>query len=111
MARLRAIRTVAATLVALWFVVAVACNAGPARRVTADDCAKLRDHRASLLVERSASHLSEEEKAKHRANISAGAGDDFVKRCVEEMTVTSLECQLETKSVEELERCRRAVGD
>ena len=65
---------------------------------------------ARLVVERSASQLDEEEKAKHRANISDGAGDEFVKRCVEQMTVPLLECQLEGRSFEALERCRTA-GD
>jgi hypothetical protein len=89
----------------------VACDAGRARKVTAEECVRLRDHRAGLLVERSASHLHEDEKAKHRANISAGAGDDFVKSCVEEMTVRVFECQLEARSVEAFERCKRAAGD
>lgn len=72
---------------------------------------RLRDYRAGLLVERSASHLDEDEKAKHRANISASGGDEFVKRCVEEMTVGGLECQLEARSFDALQRCERAAGD
>jgi hypothetical protein len=94
-----------------WFVVLSACDADGARKVTAADCVKLRDHRAGLLVDRSASQLDQDEKARHRANISAAAGDEFVKRCVEETTVTSLECQLEARSVGELERCERGAKD
>jgi hypothetical protein len=93
------------------FVVLFACDAGPARKVTAADCVKLRDHRAGLVVARSASQLDEGEKARHRASISAAAGDEFVKRCVEETTVTSLECQLEARTVEALERCERGPKD
>lgn len=103
------VKSVGIALVGLFLI--PACDAGRARTVTAEECVRLRDHRASLLVERSASHLDEEEKAKHRGNISAGAGDEFVKRCVKEVSVRVLECQLEARSVEALGRCKRAVSD
>jgi hypothetical protein len=104
---MRFARLLLATSVAL----VAACDAGPAGKVTAEDCVKLRDHRARLVVERSASHLDEAQKVEHRKNISAAAGDEIVKQCVEGTTMRVLECQLAARSLEAFETCARTGGD
>ena len=80
------------------------CDGG-SRAVATADCVKLRDRQAALTVERSAAHLSEEKKRQHRDNVSAGAGDAYLKKCKETMTVKALDCGLEARSLDELERC------
>ena len=99
--------------IASWVPAAVlmaGCIGGRDARVTAEDCVKLRDHRAALVVEQAAPHLDEAARAGHRDSISESAGEEFVKRCVDEMSVKVLECALEAGSIEAFDRCKDSGG-
>lgn len=88
---------------ALVVLLAASCSSGRDER--RDRCAKLREHVADLTVERTGSGLPPEEQAKHRANLVASSGEEFVRRCVEEWGDRSIDCALDADGVDAVMKC------
>ena len=88
-------------VVAAW--IGAGCSsdaAGPTR----EECARLREHVAELVTAQSAT-LSGAEQAKHRANLAATGGEEYLAACVKERSDDYVECALAAKSVEALASC------
>ncbi len=93
---------VASIVVAVW--IGAGCSkdaAGPTR----EDCARLRTHVADLVTAQGARTLSAAEQAKHRANLAATGGEEYLSACVKERSDRYVECALGAETVEELASC------
>ena len=70
------------------------------------DCEQLRAHVVELRLSGAADEHNSAEMDKHRGNLIASLGDEFVDQCAEERTPGYVECALEASTRDELSRCR-----
>jgi hypothetical protein len=97
--------TVRSALVVLlpWLVLACSSERGEPTR---EDCARLREHVADLAIAQGTAGLSAEERQRHRANLGAATGDDYIEACLKERSEKYVECALEAKTLDDFARCR-----